>query len=349
MDTARRAKVGMQGKASRRDVLKTGAALGLAGLGVFSPHVARAAGTHVNIINATGNFALALQVLMKELKLFEKYELEADQISVSDNNKILAGLISGDGDICPGAGFNALFPAIEKGGTIKILAGAGLAPLNIMYSTRSNIKSVKDLPGHTVATGAPGALLHALAVAVMKKYGVDYKSVSFVNAGSGNDIFKALVAGTVDAGVAPIEFRDTAAKYNLYPLVDGEFWKELPLWTNQAMFTSDRAIAANRKGIVGVLAVNCDMFRWLAKPENKPAWRKYYTQAITNASDAEADFLFDFVSAPGHLATGLVLTPEQIKYVQDLNVELGVQKAVLPFDKCADMSLAAEALKLVKA
>jgi hypothetical protein len=337
------------GKSSRRNVLKGAAALGAVGVGAVFPRIARAAATKVNIINATGNFALALQVLMKELKLFEKYDLDADQISVSDNNKILAGLISGDGDICPGAGFNALFPAIEKGGTIKILAGAGIAPLNIMYSTRPEIKSVKDLVGKTVATGAPGALLHELAVAVMKKYGVDYRNVSFVNAGSGNDIFKALVAGTVDAGVAPIEFRDTAAKYKLYPLADGEFWKELPLWTNQAMFTSDRAIAANRKGIVGVLAVNCDMFRWLGKPENKPAWRKYYTQAITNASETEADFLFDFVSAPGHLATGLVLSPQQINYVQALNVELGVQKAVLPFDKCADMSLAEEALKLVKA
>ena len=55
------------------------------------------------------------------------------------------------------------------------------------------------------------------------------------------------------------------------------------------------------------------------------------------------------LAQPGVLAVNLVLTPEQISFVQDLNVELGAQKAVLPFDQCTDMTLAQEAVKLVKA
>ena len=54
----------------------------------------------------------------------------ADLLNVSDTNKILAGLIGGDGDICAGAGYTGLFPAIEKGATVKILAGASVAPLS---------------------------------------------------------------------------------------------------------------------------------------------------------------------------------------------------------------------------
>src|SRR4029077_7767052 len=126
----------------------------------------------------------------------------------------LAALIGGDGDICPASGYASLFPAIEKGGAVKILAASGVSPLNIMYSSRSDIKSVKDLPGRTVGTGAPGALLHQLVVATMKKYGVDYTKVNFVNIGSSNDVFKALVAGSIDAGVGPIEVQETSAKYN---------------------------------------------------------------------------------------------------------------------------------------
>lgn len=42
-----------------------------------------------------------------------------------------------------------------------------------------------------------------------------------------------------------------------------------------------------------------------------------------------------------------MLTPERINYLQQLNVALGIQKAVLPLDRVADMSLARDAAKLV--
>ena len=338
------------GKASRRDVLKGGAALGASlGVGqVFSPRIARAAGLiPVKVINAAGNFSKMEEFLLVKLGLFEKYGVDAEQIDVADTNKILAGLIGGDGDLCPASGYSTLFPAIEKGGAVKILAGSSLAPLNILYSARPDIKSVKDLPGRTVGTGAPGALLHELAVADMKKYGVDYKQVRVVKVGGSSDVFKALVAGTIDAGVGPIDFSDTAGKYNLTVIPDGQFWKELPLWVNQAMYTSDRAIASNRRGIVGVMAAYADMFGWLQNPANRQAWMTHYKEVFPNSTVEEATFLLNFVSAPGRLSNGLVLSKEQIDYVQSLNVELEVQKAILPFDKCTDISLAQEALKLV--
>ncbi len=348
MEVARRKKIA--GTTSRRNVLKAGVALGAAGLGLgtlFSPRIARAAGIKVSVVNSSGNFSQVLLVLLDKLKLFDKYGIDAELLNVSDTNKILAGLISGDGDICAGAGYTGLFPAIEKGATVKILAGASVAPLNMLYSNKPDIHSVKDLPGRTVGTGALGSLLHEQAVAVMKKYGVDYHKVSFVNVGSSNDVFKALVGGSIDAGVAPIDFRDTAGKYGLHTLVDGEIWKELPLYVNQAMFATDKTIADKRKGLVGTMAAYGDLFRWIVNPANRQSWMQYYAEAFPKASPGEAEFLLDFVSGPRGLATNLVLTPEQINYVQDLNVELGVQKAVLPFDKCADMSLAQEAVKLI--
>ncbi len=342
------------GKTSRRDVLKRGGALGLAGVGLASGigtrrSVAQTSRIKVNVINGGGSLSLLQVVLLKELKLFEKYNIEPNLLNVSDSAKILVGLISGEGDICAGAGYNGLFPAIDRGAKVKIVAGANLAPLNILYSSKPDIKSVKDLPGRTMGTGPLGALLHLQAVAVMKKHGVDYKKVNFANVGSSVDVFKSLVAGNIDAGVAPIEFRDTAAKFKLQPLVDGEIWKELPLYANQAMFASDKAIAEKRQGLIGVIAAYGDMFRWMANPANKQAYLAYYKKAISNGSDEEGAFMQDFLSKPGALATDLVLTEAQLTYVQELNIEVGGQKNMVPFSQCADMSLAQEALKLIKA
>ena len=46
-------------------------------------------------------------------------------------------------------------------------------------------------------------------------------------------------------------------------------------------------------------------------------------------------------------AVDLVLSPERLRYVQELNLRFRTQKAVMPFERIADMSLARDALKLV--
>ena len=59
--------------------------------------------------------------------------------------------------MCGGAGFSSLFPAIGKGGKMKILSGAGLStPVTSVFAKRDDIKSVKDLEGKTYGIGAPG-------------------------------------------------------------------------------------------------------------------------------------------------------------------------------------------------
>ena len=42
-----------------------------------------------------------------------------------------------------------------------------------------------------------------------------------------------------------------------------------------------------------------------------------------------------------------MLSPERVRYMQDLNVSLGVQKSVLPFEQVCYMSLARDAVNLL--
>jgi hypothetical protein len=43
----------------------------------------------------------------------------------------------------------------------------------------------------------------------------------------------------------------------------------------------------------------------------------------------------------------LTLSPERLRYMQELNIRFKVQKQTLPFERVADMSVAADALKLL--
>jgi hypothetical protein len=47
-------------------------------------------------------------------------------------------------------------------------------------------------------------------------------------------------------------------------------------------------------------------------------------------------------------AVDLVLSEERVRYMQELNISLGVQKTLIPYDRVADMSMARDALKLIE-
>ena len=57
--------------------------------------------------------------------------------------------------------------------------------------------------------------------------------------------------------------------------------------------------------------------------------------------------MWDYVQRYKPYAENLTLTPERLRYMQQLNIDLDVQKTIMPFERVADMSLAQEALKLL--
>jgi ABC-type nitrate/sulfonate/bicarbonate transport system substrate-binding protein len=334
---------------ARRSLLKAGLGLGLSsGLpGLGNMALAADGDRHATVFSSAGVMQSVLKELMNQQGFFRQVGIDADMQLISDGNKILAGLIGGNGDMCGGSGFSSLFPAIAKGASIKIIAGAAVVPLTCIYTRRADIKSAKDLVGKTVGTGAPGALLHELVVGLLIKHGIDYTQVKFVNVGSSTDVFRAVIAGTVDAGPGENDLYDHQDKYGVHALEEGGFWDALPEYTNQAMFTTDETIATKRDVLVRCLAAYAKLFRFIQSPDSADAWRKARAVALGKDEPDESYTQWKFFQDPKRLARDLVLGEASTEYVQNLNVKLGVQPSVLPFDKVADMSLAKEALKML--
>ena len=67
-------------------------------------------------------------------------------------------------------------------------------------------------------------------------------------------------------------------------------------------------------------------------------------------SAPEADHLaeWSFIQQYKPFAVNLALTPDRLSHIQELNIQFQVQKSMLPFNQIADMSLAADALKLLR-
>jgi ABC-type nitrate/sulfonate/bicarbonate transport system substrate-binding protein len=220
--------------------------------------------------------------------------------------------------------------------------------LHLVYSWRPEIRTLKDLEGRTVGTGSPGALLHSIMVALLRRNNVDAGKVNFVNVGSSADVFRAVVAKVVDAGPSELDYEEQEAKYNVHDLADGKFWDGLPEYTNQASYASERSIRERRDVIVRTLAAYAKLYRFISSPQSQAAYLTARATALSKNEPAEALAQWRFFQRHQSFAVDLVLSEERVRYMQELNISLGVQKALLPYGQVTDMSLAREALKLIE-
>ncbi|NDA46888.1 MAG: ABC transporter substrate-binding protein [Alphaproteobacteria bacterium] len=224
-----------------------------------------------SIIRTSGKTLLACK-LVADLGYLEEFGLEVTFSSVTDGNRITGSIISGEADACMLSGFAQIPVAVEKGANIKMIAGATLLLNQCVFAKNPNIKTVKDLVGKTVGVGSLGSLLHQLMVALLAKKGIDPNAVKFANVGNNQDVFRAVVAGVVDAGPSTIDVYNRQAEFGVHSLTDGEFWVELPEYTQQGSFVSQRAINTKRDQIVRLLAAYAKLYRYLHTPESKQAF-----------------------------------------------------------------------------
>lgn len=280
---------------------------------------------------------------------FGRYGVNPKVMQVSDGGKCVASLLSGAAKIAVGTGFNQLAPAIEKGAKIRLLAGALNLPSLCMYSADPAVRSVKDLKGKTIGVGAIGSVLHQMTVLLLRKQGFDPETVTFRNIGSNADVFKAVVAKTVDGGLSDVDVFDEQAKFGVHALPDGKLWEKIPEYTNQATYASNDAIQQNRDALVRLLAAYAEAYRFVCSPQSQEAWVNARRKVTSAANDEQAVTQWRWVQTSQPWAKNLVLSDERINFVQRTNIEFKVQKTVMPIQDVADMTLANDALKLLKA
>ena len=323
--------------------------LSLASATVIAARSAAAAAkrTPVTIANASGNLNLTMAELMRQEKLLESVDLDPNILTVADGTRILGGVVGGSADLSTMSGFGQVFPAIERGAGLKILGGGSLLPVLAMFSAKPNVKVLKDLEGKTVGTGSIGALIYQLTANLLEKYGVDLAKVRFANIGSSTDIFRAVAAGTVDAGAGDVTLIESAAEHHVHLIEHGNMSIELKEYTYQGAWASDQKIAAERNVLVRALAAYGKLYRLVQNPESKEAFFRARRTVFANAPMSDHQALWDYIQTYKPFAVNLALSPERLRYMQMLNVGFKVQKQILPFERVADMSLAADAVKLM--
>ena len=335
-----------QSHTSRRTFLTSAGAIALS-----MPYVTRVGAQErlkVSVITTQGTAGLAVQEVARAQGFLAEQGIDVEFLNVSDASKTIAALLGGTADMCLWSGLSGVPAAVEKGARLKIIGGALLFPVHAIFSKRPDIKKVSDLVGKTVGIGALGSQLHQVMLAVLRKKGIDPAKITFRNVGSSADVFRAVVAGTVDAGPSEVYVFEQQAKYGVHSLDDGQLWTEVPEFTFQASYATDGAIAKKRQHIVKTLAAFCKTYRFISAPGSEEAWVKAFLKASGRNIPDEARTQWRFVQKYKPYSQTLVLGPERVQFMQQLNLDIGTQKRILPYEQVADMSLAKEALALIR-
>jgi ABC-type nitrate/sulfonate/bicarbonate transport system substrate-binding protein len=302
----------------------------------------------IRIVDAGGPHELVNLELMKSQGFLERFGVNPHKTYVTNGAAAARLVLSGECDAAMQVGFGPALSAIVRGEPLRVLGGSNLLTVHAVYSQQPDIRALKDLEGRTVGVGPLGALTHQLIYAALLKHGVDPARVRFVPMGSSSTIFKAMLAGEVEAGFGETDVFDNQARYRVHALEGGVLWRELPEFPNQASFASQTALREKRDPLVRILAAHVLLYRCLHSPDSWDAYAAAWTAALPEGADLEeARGQWQFYQDFHPYAEDLRLPENQVRYMQDLNVAMGLQDRILPYEAVTDMSLAAEALRMV--
>ena len=250
---------------------------------------------------------------------FKEQGLDPEMVYFDSAEPIAVGVASGSTDFGV-AGVSAGFFALAGQGQLKLIASSGLEMpgfynLGYLVSNKAydaGLKSLKDVPGHSVAVTQVGTALHYSLGLLAEKYGFDLKSVELRPLQSNSNVIAALTGGQVDVGVMP-------ATPTLTPLEKGSFkrlgWVSdvAPGSTGSLVFTSTKN--ANERGdvvkrfLIAYRKAAQDFHAAFATADNQ---RKdgptapdvlAILQNFTGVPAAKADAAMPYVDAQGRLNT----------------------------------------------
>ena len=328
----------------RREFLAVGAAAASLPTASCSPRRQGPMG-QINIVLTAATTNLVLTVLMEDLGYLRELGVEPKFINVADGNKVLAALLSGSADICPAAGVSQVIAAIARGAAVKIVSGAANKNFMAVFSGNPAVRTLKDLEGRTVGIGALGTQLHQMMIALFRKYGVDAGKVTFANVGASPQVFKAVKAGVVDAGPSEAWLERGSG---LHRVDSGNTFETLLEYLNQACFAPDSVISQKRELVVRTLAAYARLYRFVMTGDSEAAFVAAAAKALGKADPEAARDQWNFYRKYRPFAANLDFSEGAMGFMQDLNVTTGAQKALVPFGRIADLSLARDALKLIE-
>ena len=311
-----------------------------AGVGVLSP-VASHAADKISVALPSEMFLNLVEFVAQDKGFYEDEDLDVSFEHIADSSIPIRSLISGNVDVIE-AGMSETLIAAGKGAEVKTI-GAVHPGLHYAFWTRADagIESIEDLPGKKVAVSSPGSLPHVVILALLRQAGVpeeEIDTIQWVAVQGSSARRNAVLAGTVDATVASYSPEADREESIEMMSVVGE---ALPNYIMLPWDVRTSSIEEDRDLLKRFVKAELLAARFILdnKEEALEVAKQYF-----DYSDEDLEAFYEFYSGGIWDPNGLI-PEEAATYMQELNVEAGMQDEVLPVEQVLDQSITEEVLE----
>ena len=203
------------------------------------------------------------QQLAIEKGIFTKHGIDLQVVNFAKGGaEATAGVASGQVDM--GSYGTPILTGISKGLPIKIVASPPNKRIDFVLVATNDIKSVQDLKGKTVATGALGGGNHQSFLKILAGNGVKDSEVKVVSTG-GTDAFMILTSGKVAAVETNLDVAIRAEKTGTGHVL-AESQDYYPNYQHSYVFATNKLIETNPEAIRNFLAATREAYEYAQNP-----------------------------------------------------------------------------------
>lgn len=275
-----------------------------------------------------------------ERGFYEDQDLAVEHVHIADSSIPVRALIAGELDLVQ-TGMPETLVATSAGADLVTIGGVHTGLHYAFYiNPEAGITEFDDIKGKRLGSSGPGTLPHVVLVAMMQKAGFteeEINGVTWVNLAGSSARRNAIVTGIIDATVAGFNPRAIAEEgIDVAFDVPGTLPDYIMTpWDTRREVLEERPEVLKRYMKATLLAT-----RWVL--ENREEALAVAAERFPYGED-ELNAFYDFYAKGIWNPNGMV-TPDQADYMQQLNVEGGLQKDTKPLDVILDTSLLEEVL-----
>ena len=197
-----------------------------------------------------------------ETGIFKKHGLEVEPVDFGGAPRLAQGLISNAVDMGLGSGPD--MANIVKGATIKAVGASAGAPmeLTITVGTKSNIASVADLKGRSVAVSQKGSLTGWLVATLSAQQGWGRDGITLAIINPMSEVLAALIANNVDGITLDLStaLKMQAENHGRMLVKFGDYIKDFHLYV---IFATDDLIAKRPQAVRDFLTGWYETIAWM--------------------------------------------------------------------------------------
>ena len=156
-------------------------------------------------VGQRGNWDTAISELGQRAGIFKKHGLNLDIVYTQGAGETQQAVISGSVDVGVAAGIMGVLSAYAKGAPVRIIGAETTGASDLFWYVKgdSQIKSLKDTDGKTLAYSTNGSSTHGIVTAFMKQYGLKAKPTA---TGGPPGTLTAVMSNQIDIGWAAPPF-----------------------------------------------------------------------------------------------------------------------------------------------